>query len=80
MRYPKTAGFGKSMGFPAEEKIDRAYFMVFLSYGNSVPYRKERFFLFLLNRFTIHIGGETKCPVILFSHKSRRSLQILLNS
>ena len=51
MRYPKTAGFGKSMGFPAEEKIDRAYFMVFLSYGNSLPYRKERFFEKNLRKF-----------------------------
>ena len=46
MRYPKTAGFGKSMGFPAEEKIDRAYFMVFLSYGILCLIGRKDFFFF----------------------------------
>ena len=46
MRYPKTAGFGKSIGFPAEENLIVHIFMIFLSYGNSVPTGKKDFFHF----------------------------------
>ena len=79
MRYPKTAGFGKCVSYPAEENlivhISRSFFPTAIL---CLIGRKD--FFFFADRFKIHVGGETKCPVILFSHKSRQSLQTLLNS
>ena len=54
MRYPKTAGFSKGVGFPAEENLIVIYFYGLSFPRVSVPFEKKDFFFFLLKFHNSH--------------------------